>query len=373
VKIIFNAILQSKNGASLLTLRNYLCLTEIFGVNNVFVNAISLECDEGYIKKFNNLTIINAETSQLGKLINLIKFNFPIVSDKFYKNAINIMSLNEINMVFIDDSLFGNLAKKLKSKFDVKIFTCLHDVKVNLYKQIYKQSGIKKLPTYLVTRINESNLIKNSEEIITLNKRESLELNKHYYVNSSAEVPITIGDKLTESSNFKNNKLQLLFVGIAEYYPNLKGIRWFAEQVMPHLDANLRIIGRGMERYADELSASNIEVIGTVDDISSYYMRTNAVIAPIFEGAGMKVKTAEALMYGKFIFGTTEAFEGYEIINGHEGLICDSKEEFISGIKENHNTLMLNSFNQSSRNLYMSSYNDKVALKKFKELFNKYI
>lgn len=37
------------------------------------------------------------------------------------------------------------------------------------------------------------------------------------------------------------------------------------------------------------------------------------MVMPIFSGSGMKVKTAEALMYGKFLIGTKEAFEGYEI------------------------------------------------------------
>ncbi len=37
------------------------------------------------------------------------------------------------------------------------------------------------------------------------------------------------------------------------------------------------------------------------------------IISPIFVGGGMKVKTCEALMYGKNIIGTSESFEGYDI------------------------------------------------------------
>ena len=35
------------------------------------------------------------------------------------------------------------------------------------------------------------------------------------------------------------------------------------------------------------------------------------VIAPIFDGSGMKTKVAEALMHGKHVVGTPEAFSGY--------------------------------------------------------------
>ena len=37
------------------------------------------------------------------------------------------------------------------------------------------------------------------------------------------------------------------------------------------------------------------------------------MLFPIFEGSGMKLKTCEALMFGKNIIGTPEAFAGYDI------------------------------------------------------------
>lgn len=47
--------------------------------------------------------------------------------------------------------------------------------------------------------------------------------------------------------------------------------------------------------------------------MAEYIYNADFLIAPIFEGSGMKLKTAEALMYGKTVFGTTEAFEGYDV------------------------------------------------------------
>ena len=45
--------------------------------------------------------------------------------------------------------------------------------------------------------------------------------------------------------------------------------------------------------------------------MSDFYRRAKCVVSPIFHGA-YETKTAEALMYGKFIIAT-EAFEGYHI------------------------------------------------------------
>ena len=50
-----------------------------------------------------------------------------------------------------------------------------------------------------------------------------------------------------------------------------------------------------------------------LDDLGEYYRNCDVVIAPIFEGSGMKTKTTEALMWGKYIIGTNESFCGFAI------------------------------------------------------------
>ena len=71
-------------------------------------------------------------------------------------------------------------------------------------------------------------------------------------------------------------------------------------------------------------------MVGTVKDLSKYYLSADAIVAPIFKGAGMKVKVAEAYMYGKYIFGTNEAFEGY--ILTPSTFVCNTKTEFIESL-----------------------------------------
>ena len=62
------------------------------------------------------------------------------------------------------------------------------------------------------------------------------------------------------------------------------------------------------------------------------YTNAYGVIMPIFLGSGMKVKTTEALMYGKAIIATDEALTGYSI-DGIDGIYkCNSAEEFIDAI-----------------------------------------
>lgn len=87
----------------------------------------------------------------------------------------------------------------------------------------------------------------------------------------------------------------------------------------------------------------------------------------------MKVKTGEALMYGKSIFGTIEAFQGYEIDYEKIGGVCNTAEEFIEKInnyirywKNNGRPKMNNYANE----IFIKKYSYNFSIKKFKKLFD---
>ena len=84
---------------------------------------------------------------------------------------------------------------------------------------------------------------------------------------------------------------------------------------------------------------------------------------PIFSGSGMKVKTAEALMYGKFLIGTKEAFEGYEI-DEKIGILCNNANDFIKNINKYSQQNLI--YNAPSRTLFIDKYSSDAT----QELFN---
>lgn len=93
-------------------------------------------------------------------------------------------------------------------------------------------------------------------------------------------------------------------------------------------------------------------MIGGVNSLQNYYNIASAVVMPIFIGDGMKVKTAEAFMYGKTVFATNEALEGYDV-KGIEGIhICNTAEEFINSLNNEHRY----GFRQEVRDAFLDRY-----------------
>jgi glycosyltransferase involved in cell wall biosynthesis len=107
---------------------------------------------------------------------------------------------------------------------------------------------------------------------------------------------------------------------------------------------------------------NNIKILNNVPDLKDVYESIDLLVFPIFSGSGMKVKTAEALMYGKYIIGTAEAFEGYDITDKC-GIVCKTPKDFITAIE----TIKVSKFNIESRRLFEHKYSFESTLKLFEK------
>lgn len=276
----------------------------------------------------------------------------------------------KIDVIFISHSLLGKLSYIIKKHFPtMKIITFFHNVELHYAKEYLRVSGYSRLPFYLLAKYNELYSIKYSDYYLVLNSRDDKLLQETYCVKSHLILPVSYEDKFEESRVVANGRdiVTLLFVGV-DFFPNIEAMRFFIKHVLPFVDAKLIIVGKGMDNYKHEFlslieDVSKIEVNGFVDDLAQYYYNASAVIAPIFSGGGMKTKIAEALMYGKTIIGTSEAFEGYKK-DDRSMKVCDTKEDFINILNEK-NTLSFGKFNKISREIFLNNYDFMAVTTKF--------
>ena len=112
---------------------------------------------------------------------------------------------------------------------------------------------------------------------------------------------------------------------------NLDGAMWFLKEVCPLIKEHtlIKVIGRG---FPKEFEVCNhivkIEVLGFVDDPYQILSNCKALLTPLFQGAGIKVKVIEALACGTPIVGTDIAFEGLPTKFSNMMLLSNNKEEF---------------------------------------------
>lgn len=278
------------------------------------------------------------------------------MTHKGEKRIDSLLSAYPIDTVVFNTSYYGGTIRRLRGKYpNIRIVCLFHNVEVLFIRDYLKETkqAISVL-TMGVAWWNERLSTRYSNKIICLNKRDFNEIERIYGRKPDAIAPLSLEDR------FDGNKLHYTpttvgaFIG-SRFYANYYGVKWFVKNVAPHISSKILIIGKGFETCREEFAdVPNIDVIGTVDDLDAYYYDISFIVSPIFSGSGMKTKTAEALMFGKTIFGTTEAFQGYDIDFDKVGGLCNTAEEFIRKI--NLFESLPDQFNSYSRDMFVKKY-----------------
>lgn len=258
----------------------------------------------------------------------------------FLNHCLHIIASKRIDVVYIEGSNYGRLARAVrKAAPNCSVVTFFHNVESRFFWGAFKaHPSIKALAVLFANWLVEGWAVRFSDRIICLNKRDSYLLLRLYRRAATDIHPLCLdGAPPTVTLPWPNDLTYGLFVGGA-FYANLQGARWLAREVAHMLPCQIIIIGKGFEKYRDELEAHpNITVVGTVDSVARWYEHAAFVVAPIFDGSGMKTKVAEALMYGKPVIGTPEAFVGYEAVGERAGIICEDSVCFASAIRKIYN------------------------------------
>lgn len=252
-------------------------------------------------------------------------------SSETANELIALIDRHQAVRVFLDGSNLGYLARAVRrARPTVKVFVFFHNCEARFFLGAFRRRPtLRSLAVLIANWRAERMSVVAANRLVCLNERDSELLSRLYGRQGTDILPMALVDRRSPPSNpaFEPGS-RFLFVG-GLFYANLDGIRWFARHVAPRLSVPTSVLGNGMERHRQELESSGgVEVVGRVEDLGPWYAAARCVIAPIFDGSGMKTKVAEALMHGKRVIGTPEAFCGYEDVAGKVGVVCRTPGEF---------------------------------------------
>lgn len=314
-------------------------------LDQLFPNRITTIMISDEKKKELNIEYINLpHPSQVEKAIAVLNGYTPDLSLKSIQYILNILDKNDFDSIFIESSMFGNLIRKIKKMNPkIKVIVYFTDIEADLLKQEMRNSKSKRRIVCKRLIENEKLTVAYADKMFVLNKRDAHLFENIYCKKPDAIIPQIISKKITSKKNrmhYASEKLSILFLG-GDFWPNVTGIKWFVEQVLPRVTISyeLKIVGLNMENYKEELERKSpfVTVIGTVDNLEPFYNEADLFVAPINDGGGMKFKTAEALSYGKTFLGTQESLVGYwefipDNIKNNGIYLCSNEQDFAKKI-----------------------------------------
>ncbi|MBQ1209963.1 MAG: glycosyltransferase [Bacteroidales bacterium] len=131
---------------------------------------------------------------------------------------------------------------------------------------------------------------------------------------------------------------ELCFVGNSAHFPNLDGLLWFCENVVPELrkhlpDFCLKVTGKWDDKVKKHLQklVPEIEFVGFIPELSAY-LNGKISIIPIRIGSGMRMKVLESIQAQSPIVITSKGIEGQDFDHETDCLIADTPAGFAAAI-----------------------------------------
>lgn len=119
--------------------------------------------------------------------------------------------------------------------------------------------------------------------------------------------------------------------------PNGDGVTWLARNVLPLVVrevpwVRVLVTGRGVPPEIGALAGPNLVFLGHVSDLAAAHNGARVVIVPIRYGAGVKLKTMDALLNAVPLVSTAAGIEGVPLARGDEVDVADDPATFASAV-----------------------------------------
>lgn len=130
--------------------------------------------------------------------------------------------------------------------------------------------------------------------------------------------------------------MELVFTGVMDYPPNVEGVVWFCDQVLPLIrravpEATFTICGsRPSPQVLDLGKIPGVRVTGRVPDVRPYLEQASVCVVPLRIARGIQNKLMEAMATGLPTVTCTASFNGIDATPGVDIEVADTAEAFAS-------------------------------------------
>ena len=133
----------------------------------------------------------------------------------------------------------------------------------------------------------------------------------------------------------------IVFTGQMDYRPNVEGVTWFVETILPHIrlrhpKARFAIVGRKPTDAVKALTKHpGVTVTGEVPDVRPWLHAASVVVAPLKLARGIQNKVLEAMAMARPVVASTAAATGIDHggtveVGGTVGEIADAVNRILS-------------------------------------------
>jgi glycosyltransferase involved in cell wall biosynthesis len=311
-------------------------------VPSLVISELSSLVDELYIFDKRVVNILKEDVLQLTRL----KLSENNLTEKLtgIQNMFCPVSFVEA-IRLIGDKLKPNIViaeyvfmSRVLTVFDSNVLKIIdtHDVFSQKQDVIEEYNGYGK--DIALTSDEEKQLLLRADVVLAIQDNEKVKLESLF----SKGPVITVGVDLVTHDLSRGKESKVVLIVASNNYLNVTGVQDFVDYTWPLIkqvnsEVRLRIVGRITENITTY--DSSIDLCGFVEDLNVEYSNAQVIVNPVRVGTGLKIKTIEALSWGKAHVAWPVAVDGIE---GSENpvIVCSNVVDMansIAGLLESEN------------------------------------
>lgn len=291
----------------------------------ICINKLGINIDHYALLKKDEVSIDSEfiKNNYIDKINNKIKFIFskyPIsVNNRYSANLDSILKKNSYEYYLLENfNMFKYINKIPKNQ---KIFLRVHNIesisRIELFKSkpLSMRSFLELIEAFKYLYV-EKKCLKIVDKLLFISQDEKKYFERKYpnYLKKYEWLPpiCSVNDEFNMTYTNKNF---ILYYGDLTVSHNIIGIKRFIENVYKKLykntGINLKIVGKIQDNDRKILeNIEGVDVLGYVDDLDEIINESKFIIAPIYTGAGVKIKVVHAIGKGKILITTPKGIEG---------------------------------------------------------------
>jgi glycosyltransferase involved in cell wall biosynthesis len=180
----------------------------------------------------------------------------------------------------------------------------------------------------------ERAVCRQAAHVLTVSQTDQEMVQQRFGVQNTSSVPTGVDVEYFERPANVALSHDLVFVGSMDWMPNIDGVRWFLDEILPIIrrrrpECRVAIVGRRPPAHiAAEAKDPLITITGTVPDVRPFLWESAVSIVPLRVGGGTRLKIFEAMAAGTPVVSTTIGAEGLPVRHGEEICIADAPDRF---------------------------------------------
>lgn len=236
---------------------------------------------------------------------------------------------------------FVHAAVNMPGQIRIPSILFQHNVEAVIWQRLYQQQTNPIIRTYYEKQWRrmfnfERDACRRFDAVIAVSDADAEKMRADYGLQQVLAIPTAVDtDYFQPRPDVVRAANTLVFTGSLDWTPNIDGLRWFIDSVLPIVagtvpNVKLKVVGRNPrpDLIAGIKGRPGVELVGRVPDVRPHVQGATASVVPLLVGGGTRMKIFESLALETPVVSTTIGAEGLPLQHDKHILIADTPEAF---------------------------------------------